>query len=256
MSDQRRFCIDRRLPRELEPAAARRAIDENPSNAPPSDLSDPFEAAAETKKFWRPGRTLRVAFIGESDARVRDGVIRFAGEWSDYANIAFDFGDHQDAEIRITFDLNDGSWSAVGTDALVVEHFPPDGATMNYGWLTPESSDIDYSRVVLHEFGHALGLIHEHQNPAAGIRWNERVVIDDLTRTQGWDLATSRYNVLDRYARDRTQYTRFDPHSIMLYSFPKEWTLDGQEFPENSVLSETDKAFIAEHYPKEQTSSA
>jgi len=24
-----------------------------------------------------------------------------------------------------------------------------------------------------HEFGHAIGLAHEHQNPAGGIQWNE-----------------------------------------------------------------------------------
>jgi serralysin len=37
--------------------------------------------------------------------------------------------------------------------------------TMNYGWMTPDSSDDEVHRVVAHEFGHALGLIHEHQNP-------------------------------------------------------------------------------------------
>ena len=30
----------------------------------------------------------------------------------------------------------------------------------------------EYERVVVHEFGHALGAIHEHQNPKGGIEWN------------------------------------------------------------------------------------
>ena len=47
---------------------------------------------------------------------------------------------------------------------------------MNYGWLTPDSDDDELRRVVLHEFGHALGLIHEHQNPEGGIEWNEPAV--------------------------------------------------------------------------------
>jgi len=38
-------------------------------------------------------------------------------------------------------------------------------ATMNFGWLTPDTEDSEYQRVVLHEFGHALGLLHEHQHP-------------------------------------------------------------------------------------------
>ena len=34
-------------------------------------------------------------------------------------------------------------------------------------------------RPILHEFGHALGLAHEHQNPAitSTIRWDETAVI-------------------------------------------------------------------------------
>ena len=48
---------------------------------------------------------------------------------------------------------------------------------MNYGWLTPESAQDEVRRVVLHEFGHALGLIHEHQNPkGGGIEWNRDAV--------------------------------------------------------------------------------
>ncbi len=39
------------------------------------------------------------------------------------------------------------------------------GADHELRWLTPESSDDEIRRVVSHEFGHALGLIHEHQNP-------------------------------------------------------------------------------------------
>jgi len=37
--------------------------------------------------------------------------------------------------------------------------------TMNYGWLKDDTDDVEYRRVVIHEFGHALGAIHEHQNP-------------------------------------------------------------------------------------------
>ncbi|WP_437321271.1 matrixin family metalloprotease [Sorangium sp. So ce385] len=41
---------------------------------------------------------------------------------------------------------------------------------MNFGWLTLESTQADVESVVLHEFGHALGLIHEHQHPENGIK--------------------------------------------------------------------------------------
>jgi len=45
---------------------------------------------------------------------------------------------------------------------------------MNYGWLRDDTQDEEYSRVVLHEFGHALGCIHEHQQPKFGRVWDKQ----------------------------------------------------------------------------------
>lgn len=66
------------------------------------------------------------------------------------------------------------SWSALGTDALKKVWFPSE--TMNFGWLQDDTPDDEYSRVVTHEFGHELGCIHEHQNPAVEIPWNKDAV--------------------------------------------------------------------------------
>ena len=44
---------------------------------------------------------------------------------------------------------------------------------MNFGWdLTP----LGRSTTALHEIGHTLGMPHEHQNPFAGIAWDEETV--------------------------------------------------------------------------------
>jgi hypothetical protein len=247
MSQRIAFCTAH-MPSKYEDYARARAIKENPANDVTTPGNNALEAAGEFRKFWRPGRTLKVVFLG-GDAGVQQQVMATARQWSDFANIAFDFGNHKDAEIRIALDENDGHWSAVGTDALVEEHFAKGAPTMNCG-LTTESPPSEYSRVVLHEFGHALGMIHEHQNPEAGIRWNARVVIDDLKRLQGWDEQTIWHNVLKSVNRDDVRFTAFDDKSIMLYPFPREWTLDGRQFGQNSVLSDTDKAFIAVHYPR------
>jgi hypothetical protein len=166
-----------------------------------------------------------------------------------HANISFDFRHTRDAEIRISFTVG-GSWSALGTDALVEDFFPPDEPTMNYGWLTSRSSDEDYSEVVLHEFGHALGMIHEHQNPVNRIRWNRRLIYQALgAPPNNWDQEMVDRNFFEVYSRTQTQFTAFDPKSIMLYTLPAEWTLDGLEFSRNVQLSDEDKRFIAARYP-------
>jgi hypothetical protein len=243
------YCIERIVPDDYVMIARRVALEENPANAAEGIGEAVAEAAAIKSKLWKTGRTLRARFLG-GEPEVHRNVERYARQWSDHANIAFAFGDDPDAEIRIAFMPGDGSWSALGTDALVGEWFRPSEPTMNYGWLTPDSTEEEIARVVLHEFGHALGMIHEHQSPAAGIRWNREAVIRDLSGPpNNWDPETIEHNVFGRYASDQTQFTAFDPASIMLYSFPTHWTVDGQELRENDRLSASDIAFIAASYP-------
>ena len=110
----------------------------------------------------------------------------------------------------------DGSWSYLGTECRDI---PADETTMNYGWLTPDSPDDELQRVVLHEFGHALGLIHEHQNPEGGIDWNVPAVLADLGGPpNNWDEQTARHNVLDHYQPDEVTATTVDAESIMMYA--------------------------------------
>ena len=176
MSDQIHICTEMSLPEDLQEEAQLRALEENPDNAGP--IPDPGAAPGDLRlaltkgKKWAIGKTLKVRFL-DGDPRIQQKVEQVAKQWSAHANIHFDFGNHPDAEIRITFTLP-GSWSYIGTDALLIDDPQP---TMNYGWLTPTTPDNEYNRVVLHEFGHAIGCIHEHQNPADGIPWDREAVL-------------------------------------------------------------------------------
>ena len=192
-------------------------------------------------KFWMNGSTLRVRFMGGTAAQ-QAKVKEQAAWWTEHANLHFDFNDAPDAEIRIAFNTNDGAWSYVGTDNRGIALDQP---TMNLGFMNGGTT--------AHEFGHAIGLAHEHQNPAGGMAWNEAAVIHDLSGPpNNWNEAQIRHNVLNKYRVDQLNGTAFDPDSIMLYFFPGNWVQSGVGTHANDVLSAMDKAFVASAraYPK------
>ncbi|WP_418314857.1 M12 family metallopeptidase [Piscinibacter sakaiensis] len=228
-TDRPKVCIDRLLPTETHrfQSTVRRG--------------GSLRAILVASKMWMNGSTLRVRFLGgtaEQRAKVREQ----AGWWSAHANLKFDFNDAPDAEIRIAFDPNDGAWSYIGTDNRSIPFNQP---TMNLGFMDGGTT--------AHEFGHAIGLGHEHQNPAGGIQWNEPVVLQSLAGPpNNWDESTIRHNVLRKYSVDQIRGTQFDPKSIMLYFFPASWTTNGIGTRANEEMSAMDKAFIAsaQAYPK------
>ena len=205
------------------------------------------ELAAVIDKKWENGSTLKVRFL-DGDTKLQARVVERAREWESYAHLHFGFGEHPDAEIRVAFVQDGSSWSAVGKDALNVDWFPPAAPTMNFGWLTPESSDEEVSRVVLHEFGHAIGCIHEHSSPEASLPWNKPAVYRYYA-ARGWSRDLVDNNVFRRYSQDQTQFTEYDTTSIMQYPVPRELTDGSFEIGLNTKLSDMDKEFAAELYP-------
>ena len=203
-------------------------------------------AAVEKLKLWENGRTLRVKYLdGVGDVQTK--VTAIAKEWERVANLTLKFVTSGAADIRITFLEKGFSWSTVGTDATTV---PGSQATMNYGWLEPNTSTREYQRVVRHEFGHALGMIHEHQNPAAQgqIPWDKPKVYAYYAQ-QGWSREDVDFNIFQAYAEDLTNHTAFDPTSIMQYAVPDALTVGSYAIGWNTELSTTDVEFMKRQYP-------
>lgn len=222
MSTARKMCFDRILPKDLNRPQRTHMV------------GGRLRAISLIGKQWMNGSTLRIRFM-DGTAAQQDMVRDIAPQWTQHANLDFEFTNHPRAEIRVTFDANDGAWSYVGTDN---SNIPLHAATLNLGWQD--------QGVILHEFGHMIGLSHEHQNPAGGIQWNEAQVIADLGGPPNfWDEAMVRRNVLNKYRADQVNGTDFDPDSVMLYAFPDNWTTNMGGTSENPDLSDLDKDFVA-----------
>ena len=205
-------------------------------------------AVGEHGKYWKTGSTIVVGFNGGS-AHLRERIQYYANQWTNYANLRFQFQDGwYNADIRISFQRG-GSWSMVGTDAYYASS---SRATMNFGWLTDHSNEGEIRRVVLHEFGHALGLHHEHQHPTNSIPWNRPAVYDYYATHNGWDRYRVDAQVFQRYSTTQTQYSHYDPNSIMHYPIPNRLTHGDYEVQWNNTLSHTDKEFIQQVYPGRQ----
>lgn len=192
-------------------------------------------------KLWTPGGILRVRFIG-GDKRRRRAVQRFAPLWSAYANLHFEFGAHNEAEILVAFDSNEGNWSYLGTDALAV---PMETPTLNIAWLDdPEAR-------VLHEFGHVVGLLDEHHNPKAKIPWNKELVYKSMGGPPNfWSPSEVDRNVFAKWDPSLFPHEKpFDAASIMTYWFPNSFTGRDLEIGHKGTLSSLDKEFAGILYP-------
>jgi hypothetical protein len=193
---------------------------------------------------WRPRQVITCSFR-DGDPALRNRVEQVARQWTSpgRANLTLDFRDDtHDTDIRISF-AGQGSWSVIGSTCRRVSPTEP---TMNFGWLRPDSSDIEVERVVLHEFGHALGLVHEHQSPQGGIVWNKPAVYADLEGR--WTREQIERNVFATVAPEEAALTRLDPASIMMYPIKKSWTLNGFSSSLNIKLSPVDIMFIRNTY--------
>ncbi len=156
-----------------------------------------------------------------------------------------------EAEIRIGFLQGDGSWSYVGRDVL---QYPGQSErTMNFGWdLTADPRGVD---TPVHEIGHTLGFPHEHQNPFAGIEWDEEAVYRYFgSPPNRWSRQTTYHNILRKLSPGEVEGSVWDPDSIMHYSFPRGLITTPEQYRATGIqpqlgLSDHDKAQAKLFYP-------
>lgn len=243
--------------------------------------SDSPDAALDSvyakKRRWESGRVLRVCMF-DGDESVARLIREVAGEWNKYSSVKFDFGPSPSGfnclenrglyEIKVNFS-REGYWSLVGKDSVRIAqpvapsmnlqefnriyselNFPPDKVV--------SMASTEHKAVILHEFGHALGLLHEHQNPKLNcqseIKWTgPDNVYDYYWKHHGWYKADVDRNIGFIGLSDPDFVAvKGDIESIMIYPLPAQIMKNPNGpcvVPAPLKLSKLDKEVIAKIYP-------
>lgn len=213
-------------------------------------------AIAVMGKKWVNRTALHYYFFKTSDrsswagSKAEQDIVRGAfGEWQKLCGLRLEeVNTASESEIRISFQRDGRAWSYLGRDVL--DH--PGEPTMNFGWSIVGDAD-----TAVHEIGHTLGLPHEHQNPNAGIVWDEEKVYADLGGPpNNWSRETTHWNIIRKISAADVQGSGWDRDSIMHYPFKEGLILKPDEFKTKPLvpaggISPLDKEWIQLFYPRE-----
>jgi hypothetical protein len=198
------------------------------------------------KLMWRRTMPLNVFFYGNVKPATLNKVIAVANEWSRHCGISFHkVSAPSDSHIRITFQQG-GYSSAVGIEAI--QEVYKNKFTMCLQGLDTLNDQKEFRRVVLHEFGHALGLEHELQSPSSAIPWDTAALYKYYYDHYEWQPDSVLKHVLLKLGD--VKYSGFDSTSIMVYAVPDTLTKGNYVIRWPQELSRSDKDSIKTWYSK------
>lgn len=224
--------------------------------------------AGVTEVFWLPNSTLKVGFDFSGycvPARSRDEfsqqIINLASEWSKHGSINLEISkDHTICDIVIAFNPNIGTFSYLGTSSKVPISKGKFSMNIDPTWaeniwnLDQEMQDENSNRYylqssVLHEFGHAFGLIHEHQRSDRPFTWDIEWMKENIDQLglDNWNQIV--FNYIEKEPMSALTYGEYDFKSIMGYDWVKDATIEKIKCDIAFTLSNQDKQQFGLLYP-------
>jgi predicted Zn-dependent protease len=222
-----------------------------PSTSDAADTSSQTERSGRKKRgsayhadLWPQHSTVKISFIGMTEEQKEFTKAQIA-KWAEHVNLKFEYTDDADADIRIAADNNtSGGKSFIGRQAQdIPKHLP----TMTIGFAGENSEST--AGTVLHEFGHALGLNHEHQHPDNPLVFNEQRTYEEFRR-RGLTDEQIKLFVTKPLSRENLIFLGYDPDSIMQYGFGEGTIRNHGPIKQPNELSPGDIEFAKFIYPK------
>ena len=223
---------------------------------------EPSYAVADKKRLWnrnnKSGSPITLDILLQSgSAESQHLVERFAVEWTEYANINFRF--HRDHSRTKRFDIavnihevddanGRGGTSFIGTDSKMMADR---GHSTMHLYFTPSTDTASKKSYILHEFGHALGLVHEHQHPERGFTFDQEEILRYCSE-QGWSEKDCYEHKINTFSYQDYDIFSYDSKSIMHYQMHDIYigqSTDKEIFKYVRNLSLGDKLSIAKIYP-------
>ncbi|MFV0420062.1 MAG: BspA family leucine-rich repeat surface protein [Dysgonomonas sp.] len=226
--------------------------------------NDGTKGVADGAKRWNQDAGIFVKFINpQNSGRSIDEIKQIAHEWEQHAGIKFNFVDtDKKADVRIAFDWNGNdwlTWSYTGTDAKFERsQNEPTAVLAGLQYL----SDEEFRGDVLRLFGQILGMEYEQRHQ----EWSKNGYWRNETQLQNyWENQFDGYNMDWEEIREYVFAPLTSESAIQLIETKEIDELSIMAWPyynrqqttkllANFELSEGDKTFIAQLYPKNNVS--
>ncbi|WP_297731194.1 M12 family metallopeptidase [uncultured Maricaulis sp.] len=220
-------------------------------------MVDLHHPARPDSRKWANGSTVRYGFLMRNPPSwtERKDIAAFEAALAEWlappCGLRFERTDTlADAQVRIRVKLTAPMRSRVGTDALRVTDPAAPTVSFNRSLRGAEGR-----RMALHEIGHILGFVHEHQSRRAALGWNVAAVEAHFgAPPMNWSREVIEKNVLEQSDDGRITGPDWDPASIMQYALPAglltrpdSWR--NRPVKQADAISDADRAELRAWYP-------